>query len=599
MPTIPKKDDNDILGHIIDVSMGDAGDVAVPAEAVPVTMYGVLYKRIKKVRDILELYDAGLAEYKSSMECLFSYSDSAFFLGGNFINYEDATDDMKECLSEDRCLPYKDKPMEFALGGENGNVVFVGAALTLSPADRNANGFEPLNLAVASDGSLTNKDGKKVEDKVESGATKYECECIECGKKATSTSHCKDQTCSSCGGQMRRADRPGPGQKSTGGDTMKKTRILIETDKTAGGTRIEINDKEVKFDTFDFCAYMDSNDDDGIRVYSSYSVIEEKDGGFESPRYFSLASEFVKTDTVEKWTKTFIDALPDSSFAAIEPDYISGASKDKDSRHLPYKDGAGHIDLAHLRSALIMADHIEPKTKSISKKELRSTASRTLEVSAKKSMKDIRLNEMSIDTGSMTMGQMVSHINEIKNLVKGGNDMDLTTLKMPESVASLFKTFDLTGDQVTLAATAIVSAMQEVAGSAVSEKETEMTDKFKDYKDAETVKTEIAEAVKVGIKAAVETDRTEQAEIATKVAARDKDIKDSGIELSEYKKEQMGRFGFDEVGEKEFVAWKEDLKATATKATASTTDTKGKETLKPSVQAVASTGIVSNVEGAF
>ena len=41
---------------------------------------------------------------------------------------------------------------------------------------------------------------------------KFNCECIKCGYKTTSEKHCKDIKCPKCGGQMRRAERPGPGQ---------------------------------------------------------------------------------------------------------------------------------------------------------------------------------------------------------------------------------------------------------------------------------------------------------------------------------------------------------------------------------------------------
>lgn len=41
----------------------------------------------------------------------------------------------------------------------------------------------------------------------------YDCECIECGHKMTSEKHCQDIKCSECGGTMRRASRPGIGQK--------------------------------------------------------------------------------------------------------------------------------------------------------------------------------------------------------------------------------------------------------------------------------------------------------------------------------------------------------------------------------------------------
>ena len=41
---------------------------------------------------------------------------------------------------------------------------------------------------------------------------KFSCECIKCGHKVQSDKHCKDIKCSECGGEMRRAERPGPGR---------------------------------------------------------------------------------------------------------------------------------------------------------------------------------------------------------------------------------------------------------------------------------------------------------------------------------------------------------------------------------------------------
>jgi len=40
----------------------------------------------------------------------------------------------------------------------------------------------------------------------------YKCECIECGYKFESKKHCADVKCPECGGECRRAERPGPGR---------------------------------------------------------------------------------------------------------------------------------------------------------------------------------------------------------------------------------------------------------------------------------------------------------------------------------------------------------------------------------------------------
>lgn len=44
------------------------------------------------------------------------------------------------------------------------------------------------------------------------GEGKFNCECIDCGHKVKSDEHCADLKCPKCGGQMRRPERPGPGQ---------------------------------------------------------------------------------------------------------------------------------------------------------------------------------------------------------------------------------------------------------------------------------------------------------------------------------------------------------------------------------------------------
>ena len=57
----------------------------------------------------------------------------------------------------------------------------------------------------------------------------FECECIECGHKMTTDKHCKDIKCPECGGQMRRAERPGPGHASFDfTDDLKEKREKLE-----------------------------------------------------------------------------------------------------------------------------------------------------------------------------------------------------------------------------------------------------------------------------------------------------------------------------------------------------------------------------------
>ena len=177
--------------------------------------------------------------------------------------------------------------------------------------------------------------------------------------------------------------------------------------------------------------------------------------------------------------------------------------------------------------------------------------------------------------------------------------MDLKDMKVPENVAGALKTCDLDNDQTALVGNAVLASIKEVAEKAVTEavteKETAMTEQFKDHKDPETVKTELD----IAIKAAVETDRAEQKELATKTEARAKDISEAGIELSEYKKEQMGGFAFDEAGDIAYKAWFEDIKATAKASAAAPAKTK--ETPKPALSTASGAANESDdhVTGAF
>jgi len=85
-------------------------------------------------------------------------------------------------------------------------------------------------------------------------------------------------------------------------------------------------------------------------------------------------------DTDEaKWTRAFINGLPDISFAVIEPAYKSGKEKNKDARHLPHhgaisKHSLTNVHKVHVRNALDTRYQIKPVTSSIGVSELRSQA---------------------------------------------------------------------------------------------------------------------------------------------------------------------------------------------------------------------------------
>jgi len=60
--------------------------------------------------------------------------------------------------------------------------------------------------------SISDLDKEEVEYEESPEKSTYNCECIKCGYKMSSNRHCAELKCDKCGGQMRRAERPGPGK---------------------------------------------------------------------------------------------------------------------------------------------------------------------------------------------------------------------------------------------------------------------------------------------------------------------------------------------------------------------------------------------------
>lgn len=74
-------------------------------------------------------------------------------------------------------------------------------------------------------------------------AKKYSCECVKCGWKTETDKHCKDLKCDECGGQMRRVERPGPGQESSDNESAKE--IILKPEETDDFIRIPVRDCKV------------------------------------------------------------------------------------------------------------------------------------------------------------------------------------------------------------------------------------------------------------------------------------------------------------------------------------------------------------------
>jgi len=92
-----------------------------------------------------------------------------------------------------------------------------------------------------------------------------------------------------------------------------------------------------------------------IKVYDKdvFARVEKGElNGFSIQGWGTRRKVRIKTNKA-LWTTAYINDLPDSSFAYIEPGKkVDGKTVPRSNRHLPYKDINGGIDAAHVRNAL-------------------------------------------------------------------------------------------------------------------------------------------------------------------------------------------------------------------------------------------------------
>lgn len=118
-----------------------------------------------------------------------------------------------------------------------------------------------------------------------------------------------------------------------------------------------------------------------VAIENAYEVQETEEKRLE---LLKLIDE-MDIEEAAKWTRAYINSLPDSAFIYIEPGYKDG--EDKRARHLPYKDDTGKIDIPHLRNALSRCNQITPTLGKANKEQMRKTACAKAQKLAKKHIK--------------------------------------------------------------------------------------------------------------------------------------------------------------------------------------------------------------------
>ena len=85
----------------------------------------------------------------------------------------------------------------------------------------------------------------------------------------------------------------------------------------------------------------------------------------------------VRAARAERWTRAYIDSLPDSAFAVVET-----TPTGKKVRHLPHHDRSGRVDVPHLRNALSRLSQVkwlDSRNAAVAREHLRTHARETPE----------------------------------------------------------------------------------------------------------------------------------------------------------------------------------------------------------------------------
>ena len=147
-------DPNKVIGSITEARLNpEYQEGYVPENGYEVIVKAVIWKRLKDVKAIIQDVQDNAQEWKASFEIApYSVKDQIFYYHkGKMYSEQEANQDMR--LSWEWGEPYEGEMVSLCFGGEDGQLDFYGAALTLTPADENT---RILNL-------VANKKGRTME----------------------------------------------------------------------------------------------------------------------------------------------------------------------------------------------------------------------------------------------------------------------------------------------------------------------------------------------------------------------------------------------------------------------------------------------------
>lgn len=179
---IPRDDDapgTEVMGHIIELQFGDIPSLDdeqawmfhphIPME--PILTRGVMafFTRISKVQHIANEVQGG-APWYFSLEIGNDVTPAAIWLKGNdeepheIIPYNEAPDDLRLVAGEPEMMDYHGRQVGYLMGGADGQISFIGGAVTRSPAgfEQREPGKSLMFIASASGAIVDAREIKKV-----------------------------------------------------------------------------------------------------------------------------------------------------------------------------------------------------------------------------------------------------------------------------------------------------------------------------------------------------------------------------------------------------------------------------------------------------
>ena len=177
----PRDDDsplNDIVGHIVELSMGDIPDASdkeawmfaphIPQEPIITTGVMALFTRIMKVRMIAREVSRG-APWYFSLEIGEEVTPPEIWLKANdgkpheIIPWNEATEELRQMASQPQLMEFEGRQVAYLMGGADGRISFIGGAITSNPAghEQRQPGRQ-LKLIASADGAIQDSVSDKI-----------------------------------------------------------------------------------------------------------------------------------------------------------------------------------------------------------------------------------------------------------------------------------------------------------------------------------------------------------------------------------------------------------------------------------------------------